>query len=75
MTGWDPADLIAAGRLALDGIQLLGTVALLVIVIFMNKNLNGRMSQIIDIIGRLSGAGDRRVQDTPVDAERRKSKS
>lgn len=69
--GWTPTDTIALGRLGFDLLQFLGTAILIVIVLFMNKNLNGRMGQIIDIIGRLSGAPDRRVQDEPVTAERR----
>lgn len=74
MNEWKPADLIAAGRLALDGLQLTGTIVLIVIVIFVNKNLNGRMSQIIDLVGRFSGVPDKRTHDEPVDVERRSNK-
>lgn len=71
MNGWTPAEVIAAGRLALDGLQLTGTAVIIVIVIFMNKNLNGRMSQIIDLVGRFSGKPDSRTHDEPVEVERR----
>lgn len=71
---WTPADVIAAGRLALESVHFLSTAVLIVIVIFMNKNLNGRMSQIIDLVGRFSGKPDQRERDEPVDVERRSNK-
>lgn len=71
MNSWTPAEVIDAARLAIDGLHMTGTIVLIVIVLFMNKNLNGRMSQIIDLVGRFSGKPDARTHDEPVETERR----
>lgn len=72
MTGWTPADVIAAGREVREWLQFTGIIVVVITMMFMRKDMNGRFSQIIDLMGRVVGAPpDQRTHDEPVDAERR----
>jgi len=75
VVGWTPGDYIEAGKLALQGLEFVATVAVFVFMLFMKRDLDGRFSQLIDLVGRFSGVPNRRHREEPVDVERRAGKS
>lgn len=73
--GWTPRDLLAAGDLLVRAVEFIATLLLFIFVVLMRKDVNGRFSQLIDLISRLSGAPNQRLRDEPVEVERRAKKN
>lgn len=57
LSQWRPADYQAVIQL---GLQCLGILVVAVGFFSTRKMVNGRMSQLIDLVGRLAGAPERR---------------
>jgi len=70
---WTPSDIIEAGKLLMQIIEFLAVVVGIVFLKGLRKDVDGRMSQLIDLLARLSGSPNRRQRDEPVDEERRRS--
>jgi len=71
--GWTPADIIEAGKLLIQIVEFVAVVVGIVFVKGLRRDVDGRMSQLIDLLGRLSGSPNRRHRDEPVEEERRRS--
>lgn len=72
MDAWTPADMLEAGKLLMQFAQFVGTIFIVAFMLFMKKDLDGRASQIIDLVRAVVGAPpDKRTKDEPVEVERR----
>jgi len=71
MGAWTPGDVIEAGKLLLQFCEFVLIIMVLVGFRGLRKEVDGRLSQLIDLVARLSGFPNRRFRDDPVDTERR----
>lgn len=74
MGSWTPAEIIEITRLGIEGfavlVGLIGIFTTKAHVKGMRKDVDGRFSQMMDLIGRLSGAPERRNAGQPRAADR-----
>lgn len=77
MGTWTPAEIIEISRLAIEGlfvlVGLIGIFTTKAHVKGMRKDVDGRFSQMMDLIGRLSGAPEQRNAGHPRAADREPS--
>jgi hypothetical protein len=74
MGDWTPAEIIEMGRLVIEGLfVLVGLIGIFTTkshVKGMRKDVDGRFSQMMDLIARLSGAPEQRSAGNPRAADR-----
>jgi len=74
MDAWTPADIIELARLLLEAlfilVGLIGIFTTKANVKGMRKDVDGRFSQMLDLVGRLSGAPDQRNVGNPRASDR-----
>ena len=77
MGNWAPADIIELARLGVEAlfiiVTLIGVFTTKASVSGMRKDVDGRFSQLLDLIARLSGAPERRDEGRPRATDREPS--